>query len=197
MAAVHPSNMFFFHGLQDAPDPDYPEDWKFFFYVSFPTTLEWQDSARAWTNEQWLAEAKGRSTMCCDPWPLTFGSLDDAHVVWNIFMSDWDPSAEGCKWDTHDGRVTLAGDAAHAISFQRGQGLNHSVQDAANLWAQILRYIGPGTDSTQAEAIARYEEEMVERTGKETRLCTQNTEMVHDWSKAQQSPVFRIGSARA
>ncbi|KAF2097816.1 FAD/NAD(P)-binding domain-containing protein [Rhizodiscina lignyota] len=197
MAGVHPAGMFMFHGMQDVPDLEDPTQWKYFFYISWPSSIEWQDSAKDFTSEQWLAEGRKRASMCCDPWPIDFGSLADDHPMWHIFMSDWDPSAEGCKWDTHDGRVTLAGDAAHSITFQRGQGLNHSLQDVVNLWKEIIACLGPNAYCTQADAIARYEEEMVARTGAETKMCTMNTHMLHDWSKVQQSPVFKRGVARA
>jgi salicylate hydroxylase len=50
------------------------------------------------------------------------------------------------------GRVTLLGDAAHALAPHHGQGANQSIEDAVVL-AACLREVGPGP---LAEAIARY-----------------------------------------
>jgi len=48
-------------------------------------------------------------------------------------------------------------------------------------------------EQKQDAAIAAYEKEMIERTGAEVRISTQNTIMLHEWEKAMQSPVFRKG----
>lgn len=45
LAAPHPNEMFaFFFGSQDAPDPEKPESWTFFFYISWNSSIETQDA---------------------------------------------------------------------------------------------------------------------------------------------------------
>ena len=85
----------------------------------------------------------------------------------------------------------MAGDAAHAMTYQRGQGLNHSVTDAAKLTEAVQQFVSGKT--TRAEAISSYEEEMVARAGGEVRLSTMNTGMLHNWQKVQESPIMRSG----
>jgi hypothetical protein len=46
IAADHPAGTFAFFGLQDAPEVDKPEDWTFFFYISWNSSLEQQDEER-------------------------------------------------------------------------------------------------------------------------------------------------------
>ena len=85
----------------------------------------------------------------------------------------------------------MAGDAAHTMTYQRGQGLNHSITDAAKLADAIKQFASGKT--TQADAISSYEKEMIDRTGGEVRVSTVNTGMLHNWEKVQQSPVMRSG----
>lgn len=195
-AGIHPDGMFGFHGMQNVEDPNKPEDWEFFFYVSWPTSLEWQDSTKDWTNEQWLEEAHKHADKFCEPWRSDFRSLDKDHPIWHIYMSDWDPSAENCQWDNRNGRVTLAGDACHSITFQRGQGLNHSVADAAHLNKVLGKALGANPEIKLSDAMRTYDEETTVRSGGEVRLCTMNTHMLHDWSKVSESPVFKFGARR-
>lgn len=191
IAGINPAGFFSFLGMHDAPDPNDPEQWTFFCYISWRSSLEEQETTAHWTNAQRLQQVKGLAKSFANPFRSAFEWLDDDHPVWYMGLSDFDPGAEGHRWDTHGGRVTMAGDAAHAMTYQRGQGLNHSVTDAANL-AEAVRAFVKGEKSPQA-AIASYEEEMIERAGGEVRLSTMNTEMLHDWKKVLQSPVLTSG----
>jgi len=77
------------------------------------------------------------------------------------------------------------------MTYQRGQGLNHSMQDAVRLADAIVSVKKEGVQAEKA--VETYEKEMVQRTGDEVRLCTVNTNMVHDWEKMLQSPVIQKG----
>jgi 2-polyprenyl-6-methoxyphenol hydroxylase-like FAD-dependent oxidoreductase len=191
LAGIHPKGQFSFFGIQDATDSTKPESWVFFFYISWPCSLEEQDKTRNWTNEQRLKQAKEFAKEYADPWKSAYEWLADDHPVWYAEMSDWDPGAEDHRWNNYEGRVTLAGDAAHTMTYQRGQGLNHSISDAGKL-VQAVKSILDGSKE-QKDAIAEYEKEMMERAGTEVRMSTQNTGMVHDWERALQSPVMRKG----
>lgn len=109
-------------------------------------------------------------------------------------LSDFDPGASDHRWDNHDGRATMAGDAAHAMTYQRGQGLNHSINDAAQLTQAIQKFVSG--KASRADAIAAYEQEMIARAGGEVRLSTVNTEMLHNWQKVQESPIMQAGMTR-
>lgn len=191
LAAVHPSGYFSFLGIQDATDASAPESWIFFFYISWVSSLEEQVTTTDWDNAKRLAQIKEKAKDYTDPWKSAFDWLPENHPVWYMGMTDWDPSTPDHQWDNHFGLVTLAGDAAHTMTYQRGQGLNHSITDAAKL-CDALKAAKTGQIS-QKEAIDKYEKEMKERAGAEVKISSQNTLMLHSWERAMQSPVFRQG----
>lgn len=126
---------------------------------------------------------------------------DDNENVWYGKLNHWDPGEKGHRWDGREGRVTLAGDAAHPMTFQRGQGLNHALTDSLKLCEAITKAwrgeVGGkggfvGTEE-RAAAIDAYETEMIARAGEEVRLSAKNTAMLHDWEQVLQSPVFQKG----
>lgn len=104
----------------------------------------------------------------------------------------WEP----IPWDNHGGRVTLAGDAAHSMTFHRGQGLNNCIRDAKELVDAIvcsvtsLENVNP---SPISETIATYEKSMISRGAAEVRLSKEQTEKEHDWEEFQTSPIMKIG----
>ncbi|KAL2847488.1 hypothetical protein BJY01DRAFT_166408 [Aspergillus pseudoustus] len=194
LACISPAGYFSFFGLHDVPNPKRPETWTFFFYISWYSSLEEQEATAHWSNAQRLQQGKEFSKNFTDPWKSAFSWLAEDQEVWYMSLSDFDPGAEGHRWDNKGGRVTLAGDAAHAMTYQRGQGLNHSVTDAGKLVVAIQDFFS-GLKS-RGDAIRLYEEEMIARAGGEVRMSTTNTEMVHDWQKVLKSPIMTKGMTK-
>lgn len=191
LPGVHPSGYFCFFGMQDVEDPRKPETWTFFFYISWKSSLEEQAKTASWSNRQRLQQVKAMAEDFCDPWKSAFAWVKDNHQVWHMGLTDFDPGSDGHRWNNHDGRITLAGDAAHAMTYQRGQGLNHSVTDAAEVVGAVKSFYS-GREFQQT-AINAYENKMIARAGAEVRLSTTNTEMLHDWRKVLASPVMTSG----
>ncbi|OAA57731.1 FAD dependent oxidoreductase [Cordyceps fumosorosea ARSEF 2679] len=110
---------------------------------------------------------------------------EDAEVM-EILLQDWP-----CQpWDSHGGRVTLAGDAAHAMTMYRGEAANHGLLDARNL-CRALAEVAAGTASLKA-AIDGYEAEMVERTNPAALLSRQACLDAHDFHCLNEnSPVLK------
>ncbi|TVY51581.1 FAD-dependent monooxygenase cctM [Lachnellula cervina] len=188
IAAVHPDNMFAFFGLQDAPAINKPEDWTFFFYISWNSPFEQQvKEAKTYGNNERLAQVKSLSRGFTEPWKSAFEWVADDQPVWYFDMAVWDPSLLEHTWDTRNGRVTLAGDAAHPMTFQRGQGLNHSMADAAKLVEALT------SEPNQIVAIQNSELEMKDRAGEEVRSSVANTTMLHDWNRVLESPLMKAG----
>lgn len=77
------------------------------------------------------------------------------------------------------------------MTFQRGQGLNHGIADAASL-TKLLAAVKDGSKSQEA-AIEEYVDEMVPRAGEEVKMSIVNTEMLHDFEKMTNSPFFKKG----
>ncbi|KAF1951807.1 FAD/NAD(P)-binding domain-containing protein [Byssothecium circinans] len=192
IASAHPTNKFAFFGMHDASSSD-PSSWTFFFYISWATSLEEQEATKHWTDAQRVAQQKEFAKGFCDPWKSALEWAPDDARAWYMGLTDWDPGREGMRWDNQGGRVTLVGDACHPMTYQRGQGLNHSITDAGLLRDALIKIRDGGE---QAELMTVFEDEMIERAGQEVRESTENTRMLHDWEKVRQSPVFAKGLKR-
>ncbi|KAJ8068410.1 hypothetical protein OCU04_003970 [Sclerotinia nivalis] len=128
LASPHPDNLFAFFGLQDALDPEEPESWTFFFYISWNSSIATQDEeAKVFDNAARLKQVKEMGKGFAEPWKSAFEWLPEDQPVWYFGLAVWDPREESHRWYNRNGRVTLAGDSAHPMSYQRGQGLNHSM----------------------------------------------------------------------
>lgn len=194
LASAHPKNKFAFFGMHDAPDSEDPSSWTFFFYISWYSSLEEQEATKDWTDAQRLAQQKEFAKDFCDPWKSALEWTPDDAPVWYVRLTDWDPGLEGHRWDNHNGLVTLVGDAAHPMTYQRGQGLNHSVTDAGQLRDALVHVQAGGS---RPEIITAFEEGMITRGGTEVRDGTANTRLLHDWENVKQSPLFAKGMKKA
>jgi 2-polyprenyl-6-methoxyphenol hydroxylase-like FAD-dependent oxidoreductase len=80
------------------------------------------------------------------------------------------------------------------MNAERGQGLNSAIKDASELVNQIVDFVQ--LTKTRTEAIDAYEGEMINRTGTEVRLSSENTRMVHVWDEVMQSPLISKGFSK-
>ena len=190
LGCVHPNNKFAFFGMHDASNAEDPSSWTFFFYISWPSSLEEQEATKDWSQSQRLKQQKELAKAFCDPWKSALEWTAEETPVWYLGLTDWDPGLPGHRWDSHNGLVTMVGDAVHPMTFQRGQGLNHSITDAERLCEAITK-IRAGHD--RQDAVAAFEEEMIKRGGTEVREGTANTVMLHDWDRVRESPLFKKG----
>ncbi|KAF2121213.1 FAD-binding domain-containing protein [Lophiotrema nucula] len=103
--------------------------------------------------------------------------IPDDIVVQEIRLQDWPPQ----EWNNIDGRVTLVGDAAHAMTMYRGEAFNHGITDAAKLSEGIVEALKDGFDPDRLEAaVETYESEMRERTHPAVLLSRQACLDAHD-----------------
>ena len=191
LAGVHPHGRFSFFGMQDRSLPSDPSSWLFFFYISYSCPLSTQAEIASWSQAQLLEHVRDMARELSDPWKSAFEWLPDDHPLWFTGMTDWDPSVPENAWDSRKGRMTLVGDAAHVMTYQRGQGLNHSMADAKGVVEAITKFWRG--EERQADVIEEFEREMKKRAGVEVKMGTANTEMLHEWAKAMQSPLFSKG----
>ncbi|KAJ7894859.1 FAD-binding domain-containing protein [Mycena olivaceomarginata] len=84
-------------------------------------------------------------------------AIPEGTRVVEVKLADWPTK----RWAPCDGRITLVGDAAHAMTMYRGEAVNHGLTDVAHL-AEQLQLWHEGK-KTRAEAVAAYEDEMVPR----------------------------------
>ncbi|KAF7122289.1 hypothetical protein CNMCM5793_000246 [Aspergillus hiratsukae] len=155
--APHPSGYCAWLSLHDGDDIEHPENWTFFHYISFP---EPRDEVNNRMMREHVLHQKELAHQFINPWRIVFEWMPEDSEVWYSMLRNWDPSLPEHRWDHHQGGVTLAGDAAHPMTFQRGQGLNHAIQDAYTV-CEALESFWNGGDFTMEDcsaAIKAYEE---------------------------------------
>ncbi|KAB8075188.1 hypothetical protein BDV29DRAFT_172418, partial [Aspergillus leporis] len=108
-------------------------------------------------------------------------------------LRNWDPSLPEHRWENQLGRVALAGNTAHPMTFQREQGLNHAIMDAYIVCKAIESFWGDLALENRARAFQEYEAEMIQQMGEEVRLSGANSVVVHDRSKINESPSLKRG----
>ncbi|KAG0125920.1 hypothetical protein HOY82DRAFT_587403 [Tuber indicum] len=124
-----------------------------------------------------LENMKRRASRFAEPFrSFILGIPSDTEAV-EIKLRDW----PCLGWDNLGGRVTLVGDAAHAMTMYRGEGANHGLMDAAKL-AEALKGACDGKVSLK-EAVDAYETEMRKRTEPAVLLSRQACLDAHDWAK--------------
>lgn len=191
--APHPLGYFSWFSLHDSSDSD-PENWTFSHYISYP---ESRDDVSTKSLAEHVEHQKILAKKFCDPFKSAFAwTPTDLTTAWHGKLQRWDPQAPGHGWDNHAGRITLAGDAAHPMTFQRGQGLNHAITDALKLSEAIIAgwsSEGKFTTEQRMKSISQYEEEMISRGGEEVRVSEMTTVMMHDWEHVFDSPVMKKG----
>lgn len=92
-----------------------------------------------------------------DPFKSLVQGTDEGTKIWLGKTCQYMPDP---SWDGK-GQVTLIGDALHAMTPYRGEGLNHAMVDIVRLGEQLEKAYGG--EITVAEAITTYETEAVAR----------------------------------
>ncbi|POS81103.1 hypothetical protein DHEL01_v200519 [Diaporthe helianthi] len=126
------------------------------------------------TQGERLKEMKRRADVFHDNLRATVQSIPEGNDCVEIVLQDW-PCLD---WDNHGGRVTLAGDAAHAMTMYRGEAANHGILDALRL-CEALEGVYAGGQGME-KAILEYEEELRRRTIPAVHLSRQACLDAHD-----------------
>ncbi|OBT80687.1 hypothetical protein VF21_00411 [Pseudogymnoascus sp. 05NY08] len=92
-----------------------------------------------------------------EPFRGIVADIPEGAEVKSLALEDWLPAAEG--FESRDGRVTLIGDAAHAMTMYRGEAANHGIADVASL----VREMFAEADANAPSPIDRYAAEMIPR----------------------------------
>ncbi|KAL9598114.1 MAG: hypothetical protein Q9179_004039 [Wetmoreana sp. 5 TL-2023] len=172
-----------FQSISSMPDgPDHPESWIFHMAMAW---LSENDNKSSYPER--LALIKARAEGMGEPARSAFMWLPSDTEVHKADISYWISQ----PWNNRQGRLTLAGDAAHAMPPYRGQGLNHCICDVSHLLDGLKGV--RDAHSSVAEAVDAYEEEMIPRGKEEVSCSIENGLTLHDWNKIQDSPVFRRG----
>ena len=184
---VHPKGYWLWLSIQDVSDPNKPEDWIFQLQWTWKTGADTAYFAGLELDK--LKEEA--SAVFGEPYRTAWANIPEGTRMPANKISVWHPQPIPIPQEGYNGRVTLLGDAAHAMSFHRGQGMNHGIADACKL-LEVLRGVKEGNRS-QKEAVLDYETEMIKRAGEEVRISMMNTEMMHDWDRLKESPFMQRG----
>lgn len=187
---VHPKGFFFLMAIQSVPDPEDPSTWKFQLLTSWPDCL-YKLGEEENTSEGRLKALKELTADFSEPRKSAVEWVKEGTHISRDRLAIWSP----IPWDHHNGRVTLAGDAAHAMTYHRGQGLNNCFNDAANLVKAIVGFRDGNGQMDIGEVIGKYGEEVVDRGKAEVEMSRRQTMAVHDWGMFMESPVIKIGIA--
>lgn len=181
----------------DAPDPNKPENWVFQFMPSWPGP-EQKDQ----TDKDRIALLKNWAEDFAEPWKSAFLWIPEDTVAPATNLTYWATS----PWNNQNGTVTLAGDAAHGMpprtsipknslttanKIDRGQGLNHSIQDVVN-FVNAIKNVQAG-EATLSDAVNAYDAELVKRGFDEVTTSVQSAVLLHDVKKLMQAPLMKQG----
>ncbi|KAK4225932.1 hypothetical protein QBC38DRAFT_510730 [Podospora fimiseda] len=139
-------------------------------------------------SEAILSDLKARANKSLtSPFRDAIESIPNGTQAWHARLSYWPTQ----PWDNHSSLITLAGDAAHPMTFHRGQGLGNAITDAAEFQTCLL-----SSNLNLKEAVTKYEKEMWQRGLEAVKVNLENTVSIHDWEKLLQSPFYRAGIKR-
>ena len=170
----------------DIPFLEKPEDWK------IQCLLTTWGATHAESNEERLRLFKESASKYAEPWRSAALWLSDDTYIPPDQIRYW---ADPVIWPNWDGKVTLAGDAAHPMTPFRGQGLNNALMDAHN-YVQAIVAVKDGKEYL-AKAVSEYSNEALERGAKEIKLSGTWALMLHDWNSLMDSPVIRRGYGKS
>ncbi|KAL9604406.1 MAG: hypothetical protein Q9219_000594 [cf. Caloplaca sp. 3 TL-2023] len=179
----HPEGVCTYMSINDVPDPSRPGTWKWMFSLTWPDKDSSVPDDVDTKKQQWLSWAE----KLAEPFRSAYLAIVPNANIWCNRLAEWRTE----PWDNRSGRVTLAGDAAHPMTYHRGQGLNNAILDAAFLCQSLNEHHQRGKPIK--ETLATYEKEMQERGRAAVISSGENSLMVHDWEQLKQSPVFTLG----
>lgn len=184
----HPKNWMFWVSTVDVPRPEDPESWLIqlmFFWKPGDEALADQASRTAFL--------RSKAEEYVEPWRSILNAIPDDASFGIDHIHEWQPF----DWSSSPlaDRVTLAGDAAHNMSPNRGQGLNVGLQDAAVL-SELLSKAKPTSDSLRP-ALREYEAEMLPRSSREVQISSKAASLAHNFEMLKESPLARFGVRRS
>ncbi|PWY75043.1 FAD/NAD(P)-binding domain-containing protein [Aspergillus heteromorphus CBS 117.55] len=180
---AHPKNMYMGFFLLDKPDHARPETWVFYILASW--RIGDQEDIENSPNR--LERLRRRMDGWADPFASAVRWLPDDTMIGADQLKTWQPRE---KWDNRGGRVTLAGDAAHTMTFHRGQGGNTAIRDAFE-YVKAMVEVRDGKKELQ-HAVDVYDTDVFER-GEEVERSRQAMMAFDDFANFTKSPVLKIG----
>ena len=133
------------------------------------------------THHERLQDMRRRASVFAPTLKKAVETIPDSAEVLEIRLADW----PCLGWDNQQGRVTLVGDAAHAMVMYRGEAANHGMLDAFHLCQALKAVYFEG--KSQTEVVQEYEQEMRTRTSHAVNMSRQACFDAHDWSRLDET----------
>lgn len=172
--------------ILDKPDLDKPETWVFYVLSTWPK----EAGVFYGKDEDLLAEYRQRMEGWGSPFKEVADWIPEGTKV-RAVGTGLKVFAPRAKWDNKNGRVTIGGDAAHAMSFHRGQGGNNALRDAERFVAAMTEV--KFGQKTLVAAVDDYDAEMLSRGAAEVEMSSQQTHAFHNYDAFLQSPIMKFG----
>ncbi|KAH8730798.1 hypothetical protein GQ44DRAFT_812205 [Phaeosphaeriaceae sp. PMI808] len=185
--AIHPAGHYIRINILDMPSQDDPTKWTFQILSTWPLKLvEDHDNE---TDRLKRLKKHAREDGWAEPYRSAIEWIPDSTEVLKDQLKIW----KTVPWDNQGGRVTLCGDAAHAMTFHRGQGANNAFYSAHCL-VETLKAVQRG-DMTLQNGITAYDESIWKRGANEVQISKAQTFFTHDGlENFINSPVMKLGT---
>ncbi|KAF3008593.1 hypothetical protein E8E13_007637 [Curvularia kusanoi] len=184
--AIHPAGHYIRANVLDMPDAEDPSTWTFQILSTWPLKNV-EDYDNEGDRLKRLKEHVKRDGWA-EPYKSAIEWIPEGTPVLKDHLKIWKTR----EWDNRDGRVTLCGDAAHAMTFHRGQGANNAFFSAHSL-VEALKSVHTGS-STLNEAITAYDQSILKRGANEVQISKSQSFFTHDWPNFINSPVMTLGT---
>jgi len=180
----HPKSMYVGIFLLDKPDLQKPETWVFYILVTWPKQDADYDDGK-----NMLGELRRRMDDWADPFKSAVEWIPEGTPAKAVHLRIWGPPESG--WDNRNGRVTLTGDAAHSMTFHRGQGANNAICDSEKFVSAMIKV--KNGEKSLLEAVNEYDADVISRGRTEVEVSRVQTDAFHDHARFLESPVVKHG----
>jgi 2-polyprenyl-6-methoxyphenol hydroxylase-like FAD-dependent oxidoreductase len=202
--AIHPGGHYIRANILDMPDQEDPTKWTFQILSTWP--LKFVEDYDNEDDRLKRLKKHVREAGWAEPYKSTIEWIPEDTEVLRDQLKIW----KTVPWNNQNGRVTLCGDSAHAMTFRgyllqsnyrltltsrtdRGQGANNAFYSAHCL-VEALKSVQAGS-ATLKDAITAYDESIWKRGAHEVQISKAQTFFTHDGlDNFINSPVVKLGT---
>ncbi|CAI6083246.1 hypothetical protein V2G26_018851 [Clonostachys chloroleuca] len=168
-------------GAEDAVNPDDISTW------IFNITRIWRGESPRQEGPDAIKTMKDITETFSEPFKSIVQGLPEDTPAFVRSLYYWRP----VQWPNFDGKITIAGDAAHPMLPFRGQGLNNALDDAVKI-VRALVEVSTGKAELK-EAIDKYDADVVERGARAVDIAVNEGKLVQDMDRLTEMVVAKKG----
>jgi 2-polyprenyl-6-methoxyphenol hydroxylase-like FAD-dependent oxidoreductase len=185
--AIHPAGHYIRANVLDMPDEKDASTWTFQILSTWP--LKYVEDHDNEEDRLRRLKAHVKRDGWAEPYKSAIEWIPENTPVLKDQLKIW----KTIPWNNQNGRVTLCGDAAHAMTFHRGQGANNAFYSSHCL-VEALKSTHAGSTSLK-DAITAYDESIWKRGANEVQISKAQTFFTHDGlDNFINSPVMKLGT---